>query len=282
MTTLDRFESLFRSAAKEQHEFEEYTITRAALVTDGDDESARGIIAEIERVFARLAGVEWTVLSAGAYGDPSELMARIQEASPDLLCSYRNLHTRAKEWPYSLGSYLDVMAQVTPMPVLVLPQPTLGGVFDPPLGKVDDVLVVTDHISGSGELVNVAARMVSPGGKLVLAHIEDDATFDRYARIMSMVPGIDTEPTVAALKERLLREARDYIESCSEALEGSPVGEVIEDVRMGHRVSDVRAMLDEHEVDLVVFSVKDDAQLAMHGLAYPLAIELRDVPVLMV
>ena len=58
--------------------------------------------------------------------------------------------------------------------------------------------------------------------------------------------------------------------------------EVVEEVRMGHRVSDVRALISKHDVDLVVFAVKDDEQLAMHGLAYPLAIELTDLPVLMV
>ena len=37
----------------------------------------------------------------------------------------------------------------------------------------------------------------------------------------------------------------------------------------------------EHGVDLVVLNTKDEDQLAMHGLAYPLAIELRQIPLLM-
>ena len=34
-------------------------------------------------------------------------------------------------------------------------------------------------------------------------------------------------------------------------------------------------------VDLLVMNTKDEDQLAMHGLAYPLAVELRQIPLLM-
>jgi CheY-like chemotaxis protein len=36
-----------------------------------------------------------------------------------------------------------------------------------------------------------------------------------------------------------------------------------------------------HSVDLLVMNTKQDDQLAMHGVAYPLCIELRDTPILM-
>ena len=38
----------------------------------------------------------------------------------------------------------------------------------------------------------------------------------------------------------------------------------------------------EHGIDLLVMHTKDEDQLAMHGLAYPLAIELRDIPLLLI
>jgi hypothetical protein len=40
-------------------------------------------------------------------------------------------------------------------------------------------------------------------------------------------------------------------------------------------------LITQHHIDLLVFNTKDDDQLAMHGLAYPLAIELRQIPLLM-
>jgi hypothetical protein len=40
-------------------------------------------------------------------------------------------------------------------------------------------------------------------------------------------------------------------------------------------------MVEENEADLLVMHTKDDDQLAMHGLAYPLAIEVRSIPLLL-
>ncbi len=39
--------------------------------------------------------------------------------------------------------------------------------------------------------------------------------------------------------------------------------------------------IDEKQVDLLVLNTKDGDQLAMHGLAYPLAVEVRQIPLLM-
>ena len=57
--------------------------------------------------------------------------------------------------------------------------------------------------------------------------------------------------------------------------------DVEEVIRMGHQVADCKALVEEFSIDLVVMNTKDEEQLAMHGLAYPLAIELRSVPLLM-
>jgi hypothetical protein len=50
---------------------------------------------------------------------------------------------------------------------------------------------------------------------------------------------------------------------------------------MGHFLSDYQQHIQEQEIDLLVLNTKDDDQLAMHGLAYPLAVELRTLPLLM-
>lgn len=81
---------------------------------------------------------------------------------------------------------------------------------------------------------------------------------------------------------RLLKEPADYIRSVEEVLaEAVRDVAIAKDVRMGHRVADCRALVAEHAINLVVMNTKDEGQLAMHGLAYPLAIELRDVPLLL-
>ena len=55
----------------------------------------------------------------------------------------------------------------------------------------------------------------------------------------------------------------------------------MEIVKLGHHLSDYARLVEEHEIDLLVLNTKDEDQMAMHGIAYPLAVELRDVPMLM-
>ena len=50
---------------------------------------------------------------------------------------------------------------------------------------------------------------------------------------------------------------------------------------MGRRLVEYSRLIDEHEIDLLLMRTKDEDQLAMHGLAYPLAVELRKIPLLM-
>ena len=52
-------------------------------------------------------------------------------------------------------------------------------------------------------------------------------------------------------------------------------------VTLGHHIADYTRLVEEHKIDLLVFNTKDDDQLAMHGLAYPLAVELRQIPLVM-
>ena len=50
---------------------------------------------------------------------------------------------------------------------------------------------------------------------------------------------------------------------------------------MGHHVKEYRRLVDGHDIELLVANTKDDDQLAMHGMAYSLSIELIDVPMLL-
>ena len=50
---------------------------------------------------------------------------------------------------------------------------------------------------------------------------------------------------------------------------------------MGSRLDDYKKLIRDHAVDLLVFNTKDEDQLAMHGVGYPLAVEVREIPLLM-
>ena len=71
-----------------------------------------------------------------------------------------------------------------------------------------------------------------------------------------------------SVREGTLREA------------GMPI-ELSKSVTLGDRLDDIVALVEERGVDLLVLHTKDAGQMAMHGLAYPLAVELRSTPLLM-
>ena len=73
-----------------------------------------------------------------------------------------------------------------------------------------------------------------------------------------------------------------YIESCREVLAAKsfPI-EIEEIVTLGHHLTDYRRLISEHDVDLLVLNTKDEDQLAIHGAAYPLSVELRFTPLLL-
>ena len=52
-------------------------------------------------------------------------------------------------------------------------------------------------------------------------------------------------------------------------------------VMIGHRLSEYQRLTEDHKIDLLVMNTKDEYQAAMHGLAYPLAVGLRTIPLLL-
>ena len=99
---------------------------------------------------------------------------------------------------------------------------------------------------------------------------------------ISKIPEIETDVARTTIRDQLLKEPTDYIASVRLELEQTvKTIRVDSDVRMGHHIADCKQLVADHEIDLLVMNTKDDEQLAMHGLAYPIAVELRSVPLLM-
>jgi hypothetical protein len=106
--------------------------------------------------------------------------------------------------------------------------------------------------------------------------------FQRYMDVIGKIASIETEPAMEAIRNQLLQEPHDYIRSCGEVIRsaGLPL-EVSEIITFGHSLRDYQQLIEQHQVDLLVLNTKQEDQLAMHGLAYPLTVELRDTPILM-
>ena len=284
MTKVDQFESVFKSAAKVSFKRQKLSFQKIAVVTDLDAAQAKTLAARV-RAFLHVLGdgPEWMVLDRGQSETVEQLLGLVEREKPELLVTYRNLHSAAWRWPHSLGPRLDVLTQATRCPVMVIPHPRDASSFEASMQHTEVVMAVTDHLVGDSRLISYAASFTEKGGDLFLTHIEDDAAFERYMEAISKIPSIDTENAREQIIKQLLKEPRDYIESSRRELKGEGLDlRVHSEVRTGHRLREYKKLVEDHSVQLLVLNTKDEDQLAMHGLAFPLAIELRQIPLLMV
>lgn len=298
MTKVDQFESVFKAAAKTPYRHEPVPLGKVLVLTDLDEEAGqafqervKGFLGAIEAHPDSGSTVTWTLVPGDRYGGIDELLALIRATDPDLICTYRSLHSQGWRWSYTLGRYVDILAQETSVPVLLLPHPLQetevpeSFPHGPPTYGIDGtrtVMAMTDHLAGDHRLINWAVRFTLPGGVLVLSHVEDGRAFDRYMDAISKIPEIDTDEARERIQHQLLKEPSDYIESCRAVLNELSLDMRVEKlVTVGHRLSEYRRVIDDRDVDLLVLNTKDKDQLAMHGLAYPLVVELRHVPILM-
>lgn len=291
MTNVDQFESVFRSAAKEVYVPGPIEARNVLLLHDLPADRFARFEGGVRRFLSILGPeVSLTSFDVRRVAGLDELLAEVQGRNPDLIATYRGLASEGWRHPYSLGERLDLLTQATPFPVLVVPHPGLADLPDgastpwveaPP--DLSRVMALTDHLAGEGRLIDWAHAFVKhEGGTLLLVHVEDQLTYERYIEAISKIPGIDTDEARESLGQRLLKDPADYIDSCRKALLGlGEQVEVIGEVSMGQRLGEIRRLITAHDVDLVVMNTKDDDQLAMHGLAHPLAVELRGVAILM-
>ncbi len=283
MAQVDQFESIFRSALTDIYEYALLDIKSVLLVVDKSEEDVQPYLRDVQRFLSVLGtSVTWNVLSADDFETTQDLLDRIQEATPDLVCSYRNLKSGDWIYQHSLGSYLDVLIQKSTAPVLILPHPDANYGHDHALENTDKVMAVTDHLSNDHRLINYAVRFAQVDGSVFLTHVEDQITFDRYMSVISKIPEIDTEDAEVQIREQLLKEPKSYIESCRTVLRehNLPVG-VESIITFGNHLSEYKTLILDHKIDLLIMNARDHDQLAMHGMAYPLAVELRQIPLLM-
>ncbi len=284
MTNLDQFESEFRAAARTPYLYSPLCLERGLLVTDMSSPDPA-----LQENLARFLGtgrdgkpISLDHLSIDATCNVRELLAIVSDKRAQLLVTYRNLHSDAWSWPHSLGDAVDVLTQITDTPVLLIPNPKEDPDYGEQLQNTDVVMAITDHLAGDHHLVNYAAGLTQPGGKLILSHVEDDEAMQRTIDAVSKIPSIDTETVTEYLPKQLLKDPLDYAISCQEVLKQAGLDITVEhSVTLGHRLKDHLQLVEQHKVDLLVLNTKDDDQLAMHGLAYPLAVELRKTPLLM-
>lgn len=283
MSQVDQFESVFRSAVKDVYAYDTIKIKKVMVVTDLKRKDADLFLEKIKKFMSIIGDeIEWHVV-IGKDFDSTEALYKLKERyHPDLFCAYRNLHSRAWRFPYSLGEYLDVLIQRTDVPVMILPHPEAGYEAERAFDSTQSVMAITDHLSNDHRLVNYAVGLTESNGQLYLMHIENQAHFNRIIDAISKIPTIDTDDAKEKLTHQLLKEPKDYIESCRKGLKEAGLSVSVTDiVEFGHHLKEYQKRIEELKINLLVMNSKDEDQLAMHSLAYPLAVELREIPLLM-
>jgi hypothetical protein len=278
---LDEFESRFKRAAREVFEYREVTYARVLLVTDLPADKG-GSLAETVKGFGGVADdAEARVLDNSVFPGLSRILQELDDFKPDLIVSYRMLNYKDKSQGYTLGVYIDILTQATSIPVMLLPS-VEDAEFDALVDHTDKVMVVADHLQGDYRLIDQALPFTRGTGRLELVHIEEEQIFERYMSSIEKIPSISSQEARVEILETLLKEPADYIASCVKDLEGRfPELSVESTVRLGGMLGEIKKLIDRSSVGLVVANTKDDQQLAMHGEAYALAVELRKIPLLL-
>jgi len=280
---VEQFESVFRAAAKVRLRYSAVEVESVLVVSDRDEHEAVAFgdrVRSLLGVLKRGENIRWRVAHGGEFDSVPALLALVEAERPGLICTYRHLHSDSWQWPYTLGEYIDVLTQVTTIPIMVLPHPEQQ--IERRVRGTNVVVAMTDHMVGDHDLVNWAARFTDKGGRLVLANVEDAVALDRFMETVAKIPSIDTDDAKNAITDRLQRDTRDYMESCAAEITRAALPVTVESViAHGHHLTEYTRIVEEHEADLLVMNTKDDDQFAMHGLAYPLAIQVRSVPLLL-
>ncbi|MCH7867508.1 MAG: hypothetical protein IH881_07395 [Myxococcales bacterium] len=284
MTKLDTFESVFKSADKPVYEFSRIELSRVVVVTDLSDAEAAPLLSHL-RTFLSVLGddPEWRHVGGPDYASVGDLLGRIEEEAPDLVVTYRHLHSNAWQWPHGLGEYLDVLLQVTPFPILVLPHPEANYALPHTIANTDTVMAITNHLTADARLVNYALRFTAPSGTCWLTHIESRRQFAQFVSAVEKISEIETDDVRQLVEAQLLKEPADYIESCRREIEARALPVKLEAiVEMGDRVAEYRRLVEDHRCDLLVLNTWEGGQPAMQGQAYSLAVELRAIPLLLI
>jgi len=283
MENIDVFESVFKRALREPYKYDKIAFDAVLLVTDLEADALKGYAAKVRTYFEGLGrDISWTPLGAGDYARWADLQARIEKHKPALIVTYRQLQEEHEEKKFSLGAYLDTMAQAVKVPVLVLPFPD-SEASDKALRNRDSVMVVTNHLNGEHKLVNYGVALTQKKGELYLCHLEDEDNFDYYMSAIEKIPEIDTGLAREKIRQQLLAAPKNYIRSVIKVLKDERPGLTVrEHVNIGRLIDHYRELLQNHKVDILVFDAKDETQLAMHSLGYSLAVEFQNTPVLLI
>ncbi|MCH2583890.1 MAG: hypothetical protein MK138_03885, partial [Planctomycetes bacterium] len=195
MTRIDQFESVFKSADKPVFRYEPFSVGSPMVLTDLDDEAAESF-AVLAGKYAGAGGSReisaQRVIKGADFSTVEQCLELIADEKPDLICTYRGLHSDCWRWGQSLGSYVEVLTQTVSVLVLVFPHPAAAETLSAAEAGCRHVMAMTDHLAGDSRLVNAALFFTPAQGTLHLTNLEDQQVFERYMEAIDKIPSIDS------------------------------------------------------------------------------------------
>ena len=283
------FESQFKGAIRQQYTHVPLALDTIFLVTDMAPDRAERVLASCKRFLGQVRCTRestWRVFTVEDLPPIPRLLELVEAENPGLLITYRNLTEHPRYPRSSLGNYVDSVTQATSVPVLVLPVRRSDDVdaehLRTRLDDTDRVIVVTEHLTDDPQLVRYGAEFTGTGGLLLLSHVEDEDAYERYMHAIERIPEIDNDEARELIAARLLKDARDFVDNAAQTLHDGVLDiRVSPLVQMGRTIDTYRRLIAEHDVRLIVADAKDPARSAMSELAYSVAVEFLDVPILL-
>jgi hypothetical protein len=280
---LDELESVFKSASKTRFHSEPVSLKKIVLVTDLKGDEAQAYRERVCEFLDPLPGeFQLDMFSSGSLEFLEELVKQVEQDSPDLVCTYRNLNSDAWQFGYSLGEHLELLTQSTTIPILVLPNPKSEQNWSRLMKRPSSIMVVTDHLTGDDRLVNYGLSFTPDDGTLYLSHVEDEVWYRRFLDYIAKIPQIDTVTAEEKISSQILKEPTEYAQTVQDELRVLGLHQKIEaKITVGQELEVYREWLATHAISLVVLNTKDAHQTAMCGFAHAFAVEFRNVPTLM-
>ncbi len=112
VSRVDQFESVFKAAAKTPYRHDSVSLAAVLVLTDLEAEQAKAFEQRVRAFLRTLEGepaeptrprLSWTCLGREREGGIDALLELIRRRQPDLICTYRSLHTQDWRWSYTLG-----------------------------------------------------------------------------------------------------------------------------------------------------------------------------------